>query len=220
MRIPDHESRIGGSRDPVRGCSARLEQPLLDLGQRGQQHVADGLQRFGRDLVQRVAGRVPGGVVEVDDVDRRDAGLQERQVVVFDRRLALDEFAAVQPLGGGPDDVGQPRASSSTRARCAGRGRRSCRRGSARGSVTACPPSAPPRRSSGCRRCGRCLCHSTTASSPSRKSSSIGIAFLRVLQHARDLDQERRARSAVVGADERELLEALGVVVAGNDQAV
>ena len=40
------------------------------------------------------------------------------------------------------------------------------------------------------------------------------------LQHARDLEQERRARSAVVGADEPELAKPLGVVVAGDDEPI
>ena len=39
------------------------------------------------------------------------------------------------------------------------------------------------------------------------------------LQRARELDQERRARTAVVGADERELLEELRVVVAADHQS-
>ena len=56
-----------------------------------------------RELVDRVRLRVPCGIVEVDDVDRRHAGAEERQVVVFDRRLLVDELAPLQPLRRGPD---------------------------------------------------------------------------------------------------------------------
>ncbi len=42
--------------------------------------------------------------------------------------------------------------------------------------------------------------------------------ILTVLQHPGQLDQERRARPAVVGADEIELLEPLRVVVSGEDE--
>ena len=61
---------------------------LLDLGERGDDDVADDLQAARADGVEVVLRRVPGRVVEVDDVDRGDAGLQERQVVVFDGRSA------------------------------------------------------------------------------------------------------------------------------------
>ena len=59
-----------------------------------------------------------------------------------------------------------------------------------------------------------------TASSPSRNTISIVIAFLRALEDARQLDEKRRARSAVAGADEAELAKQLGVVVARDREAI
>ena len=61
-----------------------------------QKHVADGLERRRRHLVERVLGRVPVAhrgvrVIEVDDVDGRDADLHEMQVVVFDRRGLVEK---------------------------------------------------------------------------------------------------------------------------------
>ena len=59
------------------------------VGQRAEDDVADDLEAAGADGVERVLGRVPRIVVEVDDVDRRDAGREKRQVVVLDpRRVA------------------------------------------------------------------------------------------------------------------------------------
>ena len=84
----------------------RDAQPLLDCRQRLQQHVTDDLQASRAHLVERVAGGVPRRIVvrAVDDVDRRHAGLQEREVVVLDarrtsrgtRRSCFSRFAAAQ----------------------------------------------------------------------------------------------------------------------------
>ena len=95
-------------RDEIRGLATQpttatvlhrgLEQPLLDRRQRRQQDVADRLQRCGRDLVERVVGGVPGGVVEVDDVDRRDAGLEELAGGRPRSASRVDELAAASRL--------------------------------------------------------------------------------------------------------------------------
>ena len=66
------------------------------------------LQRCGRDLVERIVGGVPRGVVEVDDVDGGHARLEEPQVVVLNRRFTIEELAPLQPFRRPPDDVGQP----------------------------------------------------------------------------------------------------------------
>ncbi len=74
------------------GCTARCRLPaagclepgaagwcgeaLFDLRQRVEDDVADDLQAAGADVIEIVLRRVPRGVVEVDDVDRRDAGAQ------------------------------------------------------------------------------------------------------------------------------------------------
>ena len=52
------------------GSSARQCEPRFDLRERGEQRVADDLQAAGADRVERVAGGVPGRVLEIDDVDR------------------------------------------------------------------------------------------------------------------------------------------------------
>ena len=59
--------------------------------------------------------------------------------------------------------------------------------------------------------------HSTTASSPSKNSSSIVNSFWRALSTPPELEQRRRRRGAVAGADEAEVANQLGVVVAGED---
>ena len=70
------------------------------------------------------------------------------------------------------------------------------------------------RRSTGCRRCDRCRpSPRSVASSPSKKISSIVNALRARLQHARQFEQKRRARPAVVRADEPELPKQLRVVV-------
>ena len=58
-----------------------------------------------------------------------------------------------------------------------------------------------------------------TASSPSKNSSSIGSANLRSFSAVASSSSTRRTGAAVVGADERDVLEQLRVVVAGDDQA-
>src|SRR5439155_24214323 len=63
----------------------------FDRGQRGEEDVAHALQAARTDRVEGVSGRVPRLVLEIDDVDGRNAGLDERQVVILDRRRAGDE---------------------------------------------------------------------------------------------------------------------------------
>ena len=63
----------------------------FDAGQRGQHDVADHLQASRADRVERVLGRVPRFVVEVDDVDRRHACREERHMVVLHPRRLADE---------------------------------------------------------------------------------------------------------------------------------
>src|SRR6185437_14306165 len=60
--------------------------------------IPDHLQRLSRDLVDRVVHRVPVGViaVEVDHVDRVDAGMLEHRVVVDQGRPGLlEEYLAI-----------------------------------------------------------------------------------------------------------------------------
>src|SRR5262249_24706497 len=69
--------------------------------QRRKQRVGHYLQAARAARVQRVLGRVPGVVIEIDDVHRRDAGGDERQMVVLDARRIVDEIVVeLQPLGG------------------------------------------------------------------------------------------------------------------------
>src|SRR5688572_4613170 len=84
-------------------------EPGFDLGQRRDDDLADNLERARVELVERVAGRVPGRVVEVDQVDRGNAGIDERNVIVIDRRRVGDERALMaEASGGAPDDVVEP----------------------------------------------------------------------------------------------------------------
>ena len=107
-----------------------LQQRCFNLRQRREHDIPDDLQALRADVLQRVGGGVPGGVVEIDDVDCGDAGLEKRQVVVFDGRALRQELALVaEAPRRRPDDVGQPAASSSPRGGCSGRCRQSCRAG-------------------------------------------------------------------------------------------
>ena len=108
----DNPFRINRASRVRRGqtITAHFRQPCLDLRQRGEDDVADHLQAAGADGVERVLRRVPGLVVEIDDVDRRHAGGEERQVVVLDlRRLGDEVVVEVLALRRLPDEVGQPR---------------------------------------------------------------------------------------------------------------
>ena len=55
------------------------------LGTRARRRRADLGEALGRHLVRQIGGGVPRRVVEVDDVDGRDAGVEQRQVIVEDR---------------------------------------------------------------------------------------------------------------------------------------
>src|SRR5688572_28221984 len=82
---------------------------LFDVWKSGEDDVADDLEAAGADELDGVVGRVPGGVLEVDDVDRGNAGAHERHVVIIDRRQLVREGRAVaEPRGRVPDDVDQP----------------------------------------------------------------------------------------------------------------
>ena len=70
------------SNDGSAGCQA-------GGADQGLEHEADASERLGRDVLGRVGDAVPVGIVEVDDVHRRDAALQERRVVVPDRVAGL-----------------------------------------------------------------------------------------------------------------------------------
>ena len=76
------------------------------IADQSQRRFADGVEALGADLVDRVlrrvpvgAGRRPGAVVEVDQVDRGDAGFDERDVVVGDREGGARRTARASPRG-------------------------------------------------------------------------------------------------------------------------
>ena len=52
------------------------------LGQPGGDDLPDFGQALGRAVLGQVVGLVPVGIVEVDEVDGRDAGVVERQMIV------------------------------------------------------------------------------------------------------------------------------------------
>ena len=76
---------------PAPGLCDRPRHSRLDLRQRREHDVADDLQAPRADRIERVLGGVPRLVVEIDDVDRGDAGLQEREVIVLDAGVFCDE---------------------------------------------------------------------------------------------------------------------------------
>ena len=90
---------------------------------------------------------------------------------------------------------------------------------SARMSFSRAGSCARPRRSSGCRRCGRSPCHSTTASSPSRNSSSIGNARCASLSARASSMRNAVLEPPSLAPTNGNSLKQLGVVVAGDDQA-
>jgi len=73
-----------GRRAPMRWpvSTSVLERCGLDRRQRAEDDVADDLEAARADGVERVLRRVPRLVIEVDDVHRRNAGREKRQVVV------------------------------------------------------------------------------------------------------------------------------------------
>ncbi len=104
------DSPDGGlGRPSGRRSSASAREPRLDGRKRGEHHVADDLHAAGADRVEGVARGVPRRVVQIDDIHRRHAGADERQMVVFDLRALLEEVGAeLQRARRVPDGVGQP----------------------------------------------------------------------------------------------------------------
>ena len=180
------------------------------------------LQALAADVGEVVLRRVPGGVVEVDDVHGRHARAHERHMVVLDRRQLVREHPAVAQARRRRTRRRRPATAwTATRAGSPGRCRRSCRAGPAPSGSSACRPPAPPTRSGGCRRCCRCRpSPSSRASSPSRNSSSIVNSGCASLSTRASSSSGGRGRGAVVGADEPEVRRALGVVVAGQGDAL
>ncbi len=80
-------------------AAATERQASDELDQELGGRLADRVQRLGVELVDRVLGGVRVLVVEVDQVDRRDPGEDERDVVVDDRRTAAGsgEMTLVAP---------------------------------------------------------------------------------------------------------------------------
>src|SRR5215213_3059709 len=65
---------------------------------------ADLLQAFGAELVERVVGGMPGVVLEIDEIERGDAALDERNVVVENGAAEEGEMLAqAEHFGGGKD---------------------------------------------------------------------------------------------------------------------
>ena len=78
----------------------------LDRRQRGQDDLADELQAGRSDVLERVVGVMPLGVVDqVDQVDGGDPGAEERHVVVADRLALLEEhpLVAARARGNAPE---------------------------------------------------------------------------------------------------------------------
>src|SRR5437016_2781197 len=73
---------------------------LLDLRQRVEHDVADNLQAARADVIEVVLRGMPLRIVQIDDVDRRDAGFDKRQVIVFDGEVLRDERRAVAETRG------------------------------------------------------------------------------------------------------------------------
>src|SRR5436190_12216476 len=197
-----------------------LFHPRLDRRQRGEHDIADGLKASGTDGIERVPGRVPRLVVQVDDVDRGDAGLEKRHVIVVNRRFFRDE-RALELLAPGriPDDGREPRrrVAIATDLQIA-----------IRNHVD---------EDQGLRRCERPVLARRLDVAAAAMSVVVSLplddGFLAVeeekldrqrvaaiLERAGELEEERGARSAVAGADEPELAKQLGIVVPGEDQAI
>src|SRR5262249_57303386 len=96
-RCPPRTDRYGAT--AVR-CPALLTGDVrCDRRQRRNDDVADGLEALRGDVLQIVGRRVPvRRVVEIDDVDRRNADLEELEVVVLDRRGLVEELRPLQVL--------------------------------------------------------------------------------------------------------------------------
>ena len=209
--------------EPAAGQRQPLGEPRFDLRQRGEHDVAHDLQAARADRVERVLRRVPRLVVEVDDVDGRHAGREERQVVVLDARR-LRRRSSCPARAAWP----RPRRCRSATAW------NWCRAGSSRSrspimstrtialSVASDPSRfARPRRSGGCRRCCRCPASpSRRASSPSRNTSSIVNAFLRALSTRAISMRNAALDPPSLAPTKRNSRDQLRVVVAGDDQAI
>ena len=76
--------------------------------ERAEQHVAHGLQTARADLIECIRRGMPGRVVEIDDVNRRDAGFQERHVVVFHAQRFRDERGLFLLACRRPDRISEP----------------------------------------------------------------------------------------------------------------
>src|SRR2546430_5306624 len=89
--------------------------PLFNLRQACDDCVANDLQTLRRDLVERIFLRMPVGTsrpvrAELNQIDRVDAGFQERAVIVVaDSFSVVDELRTITNLFSSlPDDVLQP----------------------------------------------------------------------------------------------------------------
>ena len=180
------------------------------------------MQALRADVLERVVRRVPGGVVEIDDVDGCDAGLEEGQVVVFDRRGLR--------RGTGADG----RAARAAAQMMSVSQRRRVRL-AADVEVPVADHVEQDERLDAVQRAGglRACLHVVAAAVGGIGGAPLDDRFLAVeeqqldgerprpiLEHARQLEQRRGARAAVAGADEAELAEQLGVEVAGEDDAL
>ena len=200
-------------------CATASSTPgrLADLRDRDERRLADRVEARRADLVERVLGRVPVGAGrrtgpegEVDQVDGGDAAASERDVIVRDRRRgrperrpvaaaprAADAKQAVEPRDRSSPRAGSassqsPTRSNSTIARISSERRRLPGGRFARSARTAgCPA---------CRR-PRTACRRGPPRRRTARSRSTGPATL-VRQRPRQLEHDRDARGAVVGADE------------------
>src|SRR3954470_4030170 len=78
---------------------------LFSRHQRGR-YISNYAQRFRRDLVHCVLGRVMWRVHEIDHVDHSQPGVEERDVIICDQPPAfLNENVAVSEIGGGLPDA-------------------------------------------------------------------------------------------------------------------
>ncbi len=98
---PDRGGDLAAVYQTVSLTDLVLEKPLLDLRQRRQHDIPHNLQTLCADVLERVSRRVPGFVVEIDDVHGLNACLEEGQMVVFDRcRFVKKVTLMPEPAGG------------------------------------------------------------------------------------------------------------------------
>src|ERR1041384_6297490 len=81
MSIPEGWQANSSDRFPYGGVGwLSLPVKLVD----GLEHdLADNLHAAGAQLIERVVGGMPRLVVQIENIDRRDSGIDERNVVVF-----------------------------------------------------------------------------------------------------------------------------------------